>query len=172
MNFSHQPGFELSACDLACDDAERPVWIRIAFDLSVFSLPQVSYASSNSWSTPPLSRKRGPASIVDLYSSNPDCTYEYAGSGPDSKDFVRFSRRSRHGNAIGGLELEGVMPETLVARPRFAPTVAVFLTGALVLEYRFVVAQDKGTVAARLRSSCLESWWDSDLDNMMCSFRS
>lgn len=50
INFSHQPGAGFASVEAACDEAERPVWRRMTFDLSALSVPQVSYASWNSGS--------------------------------------------------------------------------------------------------------------------------
>ena len=50
---SHQPGDGSASLDAACALGERPVWIRIAFDFSPSSVPQVSYASVAPTSAPP-----------------------------------------------------------------------------------------------------------------------
>lgn len=59
MNFSHHPGCGFVGVDRACDDAESPVWRRIAFEASAFSVPQVSYAMSKAGSVPPQSSWSG-----------------------------------------------------------------------------------------------------------------
>lgn len=104
MNFSHQPGFGFSLVLCAWLEADRPVWRSIALLRSALSVPQVSYASSNSGSTPPQSSSRGSR---DRKTSWWPVVYE--GSGPDEWDFVDSeadfaSRASRQGKERAGFE--------------------------------------------------------------------
>lgn len=48
MNRSHQPSEVFRSVDAACEDAERPVCRRMTLSFAGESVPQVSYAMSNS----------------------------------------------------------------------------------------------------------------------------
>src|SRR6266487_3068394 len=83
MNFSHHPscGFIFVLC--AWLDAERPVCNRIALLLSSLRFPHVSYATSNSSSIPPQSRRSGSFELNVLWRP-----VVYEGSGPDAMDLA------------------------------------------------------------------------------------
>lgn len=104
MNFSHHPGLGLLSVLCAWEEAESPVCNKMAFDLSAFKVPQVSYAISYSGNTPPQSKCSG--SFEWNFSVAPEV---YEGSGPDSMDLadsfaVFTSRASRQGKDIAGFE--------------------------------------------------------------------